>query len=85
MGLRGTFEILDKMRFWARLAGFWIVTARYSPELGSSVPVYTLAHIDANDLNSELQTMGDYTSFVNGQVTQIINNNVLNGNINSIE
>ena len=52
------------------LEGFWIVRESYLPELGKRDPTYLLAHIDANDLNRELETMSDYTSFVNGQVIQ---------------
>ena len=59
------------MRAEINMEGFWIVRESYLPELGFSDPAYSLAHIDANDLNRELQTMSHYTLFVNGEVRQI--------------
>lgn len=59
------------MRAHIHTEGFWIVTESYLLELGSRDPAYSLAHIDANDLNRELQTMSHYTLFVNGEVRQI--------------
>jgi hypothetical protein len=69
--LHGTFGIVQTMRAEIDMEGFWIVRESYLPELGFSDPVYSLAHIDANDLNRELQTMSHYTLFVNGEVRQI--------------
>ena len=69
--LHGTFGIVQTMRAEINMEGFWIVRESYLPELGFSDPAYSLAHIDANDLNRELQTMSHYTLFVNGEVRQI--------------
>ena len=66
----GTFEIVKTMAENEPLEGFWIVRESYLPELGKRDPTYSLAHIDADDLNRELETMRHYTSFVNGQVIQ---------------
>ena len=72
--LHGTFRIVQTMRADIDMEGFWIVTESYLPELGSRDPAYSLAHIDANDLNRELQTMGHYTSYRRGEVRHNLNN-----------